>query len=194
MAARPPGGADRVRCEWAGTDPRMVAYHDDEWGVPVHDDRRHFELLTLEGAQAGLSWSTILNKREGYRRLFEGFDPERVAAFGEADVARLLGDPAIVRHRGKIESTVANARALLAVADEVGSFDRYVWDFVGGSPIVGDWSSLAELPASTPESAALSRDLKRRGFRFVGPTTVYAYLQAAGLVDDHVRTCFRRAG
>jgi DNA-3-methyladenine glycosylase I len=194
MAARPPGGADRVRCEWAGTAPGMVAYHDDEWGVPVHHDRRHFELLTLEGAQAGLSWSTILGKRDGYRRLFEGFDPERVAAFGETDVARLLGDPAIVRHRGKIESTVANARALLAVAGVVGSFDSYVWDFVGGSPIVGDWSSQAELPASTPVSAALSRDLKRRGFRFVGPTTVYAYLQAAGVVDDHVRACFRRAG
>lgn len=192
--ARPLGGAERARCEWAGTDPRMVAYHDDEWGVPVHDDRRHLELLTLEGAQAGLSWSTILNKRDGYRRLFEGFDPERVAAFGEADVDRLLGDPAIVRHRGKIESTVANARAMLAVAGDVGSFDHYVWDFVGGSPIVGDWSSPAELPASTPMSTALSGDLKRRGFRFVGPTTVYAYLQAAGLVDDHVRTCFRRAG
>jgi DNA-3-methyladenine glycosylase I len=172
----------------------MVAYHDDEWGVPVHDDRRHFEILTLEGAQAGLSWSTILGKREGYRRLFEEFDPERVAAFGEADVARLLDDAAIVRHRGKIESTVANARALLAVAGEVGSFDHYVWEFVGGAPIVGDWSSLADLPASTPVSAALSGDLKRRGFRFVGPTTVYAYLQASGLVDDHVRTCFRRAG
>jgi len=172
----------------------MVAYHDDEWGVPVHDDRRHFEFLTLEGAQAGLSWSTILRKREGYRRLFEGFDPVRVAAFGEADVQRLLGDPGIVRHRGKIESTISNARALLAVAGEFGSFDGYVWEFVGGRPIVGNWEGLGDLPSSTPEATELSRDLKRRGFRFVGPTTVYAYLQAAGLVDDHVRGCFRRTG
>jgi DNA-3-methyladenine glycosylase I len=170
----------------------MVAYHDDEWGMPVHDDRRHFEMLTLEGAQAGLSWTTILRKREGYRRCFEGFDPERVAAFGDADVQRLLDDAAIVRHRGKIESTVGNARALLAVAKEFGSFDDYVWPFVGGRPIVGDWQELGDLPSSTAESIALGKDLKRRGFRFVGPTTVYAYLQAAGLVDDHVHTCFRR--
>jgi DNA-3-methyladenine glycosylase I len=171
----------------------MVAYHDDEWGVPVHDDSRHFEFLTLEGAQAGLSWSTILAKRDGYRRLFEEFAPERVAAFTDRDVDRLLGDAAIVRHRGKIESTIGNARALLAVAEEFGSFDGYAWQFVGGSPIVGDWTTLAGIPASTPESTAMSRDLKRRGFRFVGPTTVYAYLQAAGLVDDHVSTCFRRS-
>jgi DNA-3-methyladenine glycosylase I len=182
-----------LRCEWAGTDPVMVAYHDDEWGVPVHDDHRHFEMLTLEGAQAGLSWTTILRKREGYRRCFAGFDPEGVAAFGDADVSRLLDDPAIVRHRGKIESTVTNARALLAVAGEFGTFDEYVWQFVGGTTIVGDWHALGDLPSSTPEATALSRDLKRRGFRFVGPTTVYAYLQAAGLVDDHVHTCFRHS-
>lgn len=182
-----------IRCEWSGTDPLMVAYHDDEWGVPVHDDHRHFEMLTLEGAQAGLSWTTILRKREGYRRCFAGFDPERVAAFGDADVQRLLDDPAIVRHRGKIESTVGNARALLSVAEEFGSFDSYVWQFVGARPIVGDWRALGDLPSSTPESIALGKDLKRRGFRFVGPTTVYAYLQAAGLVDDHVLTCFRRS-
>ena len=182
-----------IRCEWAGTDPLMVTYHDDEWGVPVHDDHRHFEMLTLEGAQAGLSWTTILRKREGYRDCFAGFDPERVAAFGAADVQRLLDDPAIVRHRGKIESTVGNARALLAVAEEFGSFDNYVWPFVGGRPIVGDWRALDDLPSSTAESTALGKDLKRRGFRFVGPTTVYAYLQAAGLVDDHVHTCFRRS-
>jgi len=187
------GPSAPIRCEWAGTDPLMVAYHDDEWGVPVHDDRRHFEMLTLEGAQAGLSWTTILRKREGYRRCFEEFEPERVAAFGDADVQRLLDDPAIVRHRGKIESTVGNARALLAVAEEFGSFDQYVWQFVGGRPIVGDWRALGDLPSSTPESIALGKDLKRRGFRFVGPTTVYAYLQAAGLVDDHVLTCFRRS-
>jgi len=182
-----------LRCAWAGTDPLMVAYHDDEWGVPVHDDHRHFELLTLEGAQAGLSWTTILRKREGYRRCFEGFDPQRVAGFGDTDVQRLLDDPAIVRHRGKIESTITNAGALLAVADEFGTFDEYVWEFVGGRPIVGEWDAPGDLPSATPESAALSRDLKRRGFRFVGPTTVYAYLQAAGLVDDHVTTCFRRS-
>jgi DNA-3-methyladenine glycosylase I len=172
----------------------MVAYHDDEWGVPVHDDRHHFEMLTLEGAQAGLSWTTILRKREGYRRCFEGFDPERVAGFDARDVQRLLDDASIVRHRGKIESTITNARALCTVAAEFGTFDAYVWQFVGGGPIVGDWRAPGDLPASTPESTALSRDLKRRGFRFVGPTTVYAYLQAAGLVDDHVRDCFRRAG
>ena len=182
-----------LRCAWAGTDPLMVAYHDDEWGVPVHDDHRHFGLLTLEGAQAGLSWTTILRKREGYRRCFEGFDPQRVAGFGDTDVQRLLDDPAIVRHRGKIESTITNAGALLAVADEFGTFDEYVWEFVGGRPIVGEWDAPGDLPSATPESAALSRDLKRRGFRFVGPTTVYAYLQAAGLVDDHVTTCFRRS-
>lgn len=191
--ARAAGTPARTRCAWAGSDPLMVAYHDDEWAVPVHDDHRHFELLTLEGAQAGLSWSTVLRKREGYRRGFEGFEPRRVAAFTDADVERLLGDPAIVRHRGKIESTITNARALLAVADELGSFDTYVWRFVGGAPIVGDRDAAGDLPSSTPEAAALSRDLKRRGFRFVGPTTVYAYLQAAGLVDDHVRSCFRRS-
>jgi DNA-3-methyladenine glycosylase I len=187
------GAPERVRCGWAGLDPLMVAYHDDEWGVPVHDDRRHFEMLTLEGAQAGLSWTTILRKREGYRRCFAGFDPARVACFTDTDIQRLLDDPAIVRHRGKIESTITNARALLAVAEEFGGFDEYVWPFVGGRPVVGDWDELGDLPSSTPEAVALSKDLKRRGFRFVGPTTIYAYFQAAGLVDDHVRSCFRRA-
>jgi DNA-3-methyladenine glycosylase I len=171
----------------------MVAYHDDEWGVPTHDDALLFELLTLEGAQAGLSWRTILNKREGYRRAFAGFDPARVATYTDGDVERLLADPGIVRHRGKIESTINNAQRVLEVQDELGSLDAYVWSFVDGSPIVGAWSTLGELPASTPESAALSRDLKRRGFRFVGPTTVYAFMQAAGLADDHVASCFRRA-
>jgi len=169
----------------------MVAYHDDEWGVPTHDDAALFELLTLEGAQAGLSWRTILDKRAGYRRAFAGFDPAKVARFTEHDVARLLGDAGIVRHRGKIESTIDNARRVLEVQDELGSFDAYVWSFVDGSPIVGRWEQLGELPASTAESAAMSRDLKRRGFRFVGPTTVYAFMQATGLVDDHVVTCFR---
>jgi DNA-3-methyladenine glycosylase I len=171
----------------------MVAYHDDEWGVPTHDDAALFELLTLEGAQAGLSWRTILHKRDGYRAAFAAFDPERVARFDDRDVERLVADPGIVRHRGKIESTITNARALVAVRDEVGSFDAHVWSFVDGEPVVGSWTDLADLPASTPQSTALSRDLKRRGFRFVGPTTVYAFMQAAGLVDDHVVGCFRHA-
>ncbi len=183
--------AERTRCEWAGTEPLMVAYHDDDWGVPTHDDRALFELLTLEGAQAGLSWRTILNKREGYRSAFVGFDPARVAAFTTRDIDALLGDASIVRHRGKIESTVNNAQRIVEVQDERGSFDTYVWSFVDGTPVVGGWKQLADLPSSTPASAALSRDLKRRGFRFVGPTTVYAFMQAAGLVDDHVVTCFR---
>jgi DNA-3-methyladenine glycosylase I len=170
----------------------MVAYHDDEWGVPTHDDAALFELLTLEGAQAGLSWRTILNKRVGYRAGFADFDPATVARFTDRDVDRLLGDAGIVRHRGKIESTINNAQRVLEVQDERGSFDTYVWSFVDGTPIVGTWQRLGELPSSTPASAALSRDLKRRGFRFVGPTTVYAFMQAAGLVDDHVVTCFRR--
>jgi DNA-3-methyladenine glycosylase I len=190
----PSSNSERVRCEWAGTDPLMVAYHDDEWGVPVHDDRRHFEMLTLEGAQAGLSWTTILRKREGYRRCFAKFDPAVVAAFTGAEVQRLLDDASIVRHRGKIESTITNAQALLAVAAEFGSFDEYVWQFVGGRPVVGEWDALGELPSSTPEAAALSKDLKRRGFSFVGSTIMYAYMQAVGLVNDHVVTCFRRAG
>ena len=183
--------AERNRCAWAGTDPIDVAYHDDEWGVPTHDDRTLFELLTLEGAQAGLSWSTILRKRGGYRRLFAGFDPAAVARFGTRDVDRLLGDPSIVRHRGKIESTINNAARVLAVQDEHGTLDTYVWSFVAGTSIVHEYRSLGELPSETDESAALSKDLKRRGFRFVGPTTMYAFMQAAGLVNDHTLDCFR---
>jgi len=171
----------------------MIAYHDGEWGVPAHDDVHLFELLTLEGAQAGLSWSTILNKRDGYGRAFAGFKPAVVAGFGAGQVARLLKDPAIVRNRLKVESTIANASRILAVRDELGSFDAYVWSFVGGEPIVGRWKSLAEVPAETELSRALSRDLKRRGFRFVGPTVCYAFMQAAGLVNDHTVDCFRFA-
>jgi DNA-3-methyladenine glycosylase I len=180
-----------TRCEWAGSDPLMVAHHDEEWGVPSYDDRHLFELLTLEGAQAGLSWSTILNKREGYRRAFSGFDAAAVARFDERDLARLLADPGIVRNRSKIESAVGNARALLEIQAEQGSFAGYVWQFVGGSPLVGGWTSLSELPAETAESRALSKDLKRRGFRFVGPTICYAFMQSVGLVNDHVVDCFR---
>lgn len=171
----------------------MLAHHDVEWGTPSHDDRHLFELLTLEGAQAGLSWATILRKREGYRNAFAGFDPEVVAAFGPGDVERLLGDAAIVRHRAKIESTIANARAVLAIQQEHGSLDAYLWAFVGGSPLVGRWRSLADLPAETSESRALSKDLKRRGFRFVGPTVCYAFMQSVGLVNDHTVDCFRFA-
>lgn len=180
------------RCEWAPEgDPLYLAYHDEEWGVPSRDDHHLFELLVLEGAQAGLSWATILRKREGYRRAFAGFDPERVARFGPADVERLLGDTGIVRNRLKIESAVANAHATLAVQEQHGSLAAYLWDVVGGKPKVNRWTSLGEIPSETEESRALSKDLKRRGFRFVGPTVCYAFMQAAGLVNDHVVDCFR---
>jgi DNA-3-methyladenine glycosylase I len=182
------------RCEWVPLgDPLYVAYHDEEWGVPSHDERHLFELLVLEGAQAGLSWSTILRKREGYRRAFAGFEAERVARFGSADVERLLGDAGIVRNRAKIEAAVGNARAALAVREERGSLGELLWDFVGGRPLVNRWKTLAEIPAETAESKAMSRELKRRGFRFVGPTICYAFMQAAGLVNDHVVGCYRRA-
>jgi DNA-3-methyladenine glycosylase I len=169
----------------------MRAYHDLEWGVPSYDDRHLFELLTLEGAQAGLSWSTILRKREGYRSAFGGFDPEVVARYTERDVGRLLEDPGIVRNRLKIESTVVNAARVLEAQKEHGSFSGYLWDFVDGTPIVGRWRTLAELPAETDLSRALSKDLKRRGFRFVGPTVCHAFVQAVGIVNDHTTDCFR---
>ncbi len=169
----------------------MRAYHDEEWGVPSHDDRHLYELLTLEGAQAGLSWSTILRKREGYRRAFAGFDAAKVARFGAKDVERLLGDPGIVRNRLKVESTIANAGRVLEVQAELGSFDAYLWGFVGGEPIVNRRRSLAELPAETELSRALSKDLKHRGFRFVGPTVCHAFMQAVGMVNDHMVDCFR---
>jgi len=182
------------RCEWAPEgDPLYLAYHDEEWGVPSRDDRHLFELLVLEGAQAGLSWATILHKREGYRRAFAGFDPEAVARFGATDVERLLEDTGIVRNRLKIESAVANASATLAVQEQRGSLAAYLWDIVGGEPKVNRWTSLGEIPSETEESRALSKDLKRRGFRFVGPTVCYAFMQATGLVNDHVVTCFRHA-
>jgi DNA-3-methyladenine glycosylase I len=182
--------ASPPRCAWPKA-PLDVAYHDTEWGVPVHDDRALFEFLTLEGAQAGLSWSTILKKRENYRHAFDGFDPERVARFTSKRVDRLLADPGIVRHRGKIESTVSNAKAFLEVQREFGSFDRYAWRFVDGTPRVNRWSTLRDIPARTPESDALSKDLKRRGFRFVGSTICYAFMQAVGMVNDHTADCFR---
>ena len=182
-----------TRCEWGGNDPEMVAYHDTEWGVPVHDDPTHFEFLVLEGAQAGLSWSTILHRRAGYRKAFAGFDVAKVARFTPAKVEKLLGDPGIIRNRAKVESAVRNARAFLAVAEEFGSFDAYVWGFVGGRPIVNSWRRIGQVPPTSPESEALSKDLRRRGFGFVGPTVCYAHLQATGLVNDHVVSCFRYA-
>jgi DNA-3-methyladenine glycosylase I len=181
------------RCSWAGSDPAMVAYHDEEWGVPVHDDARLLEFLVLEGAQAGLSWSTVLRKRDRYREVFHGFDPERVAAMGPADVERLLQDAGIIRHRGKIEAAIANARAVMDVIAEHGDFASWIWDLAGGEPVQNRWTSLSEMPASTPVAARMSRELKRRGFRFVGPTTCYAFMQATGMVHDHVVGCFRHA-
>jgi DNA-3-methyladenine glycosylase I len=182
----------KARCDWAlkGGDD-YIAYHDLEWGVPVHDDRRHFEFLTLEGAQAGLSWATILRKRDGYRRAFAGFDPVKVARFTERRIEKLLQDPSIVRNRAKIRATIQNARAFLAIKEELGSFDDYVWSFVGGKPIRNRWRRHGQVPATTKESDALSKDLKRRGFQFVGSTVIYAHMQATGLVNDHLVGCFR---
>jgi DNA-3-methyladenine glycosylase I len=183
------------RCQWAeNTFDQYVRYHDEEWGVPVHDDNTHFEFLILEGAQAGLSWSTILKKREGYRKAFAGFDPEKVAAFSEADIERLLQNPDIVRNRLKVKSAVQNARQFLKIQKEFGSFDAYIWEFVGGKPIVNKWKNMAGVPAKTKESDALSKDLKKRGFNFVGSTIIYAHMQACGLVNDHTTDCFRYRG
>lgn len=183
-----------TRCPWAlGVSEAYLAYHDEEWGVPVHDDRRQFEFLILESAQAGLSWSTVLHKRDGYRRCFAGFDPVAVAAFGEARIHALLEDAGIIRNRLKVRSAVTNARAFLEVQEEFGSFCNYLWGFVDGVPVVNHWATQDAVPASTPLSDTISRDLKRRGFKFVGTTIMYAHLQATGLVNDHIKTCFRHA-
>lgn len=181
---------EKTRCGWAGEKQHMVRYHDQEWGVPVHDDRKHFEMLLLEGAQAGLTWETILLRRDGYRRAFAEFDPKKVARFTAKKKAALMKNLGIIRNRLKIDSAVTNAQAFLAVQDEFGSFDRYVWQFVGGTQKVNRWRTMAEVPATTPESDALSKDLKKRGFRFVGSTIVYAYMQAVGMVNDHTTDCF----
>jgi DNA-3-methyladenine glycosylase I len=181
----------KPRCAWCGTDPLYVRYHDEEWGVPVHDDRRHFEFLILEGAQAGLSWITILRKRENYREAFADFGPERVARYGKRDIERLLNNPGIVRNRLKVEGAVKNARAFLEVQEEFDGFDDYVWRFVGGKPMRNRWTQMQQVPATTPQSDALSKDLKKRGFTFVGSTIVYAHMQAVGMVNDHVVDCFR---
>ena len=193
MPPNPHAPADRLsRCEWVrGGNALYFQYHDREWGAPVRDEIRHFEFLLLEGAQAGLSWATILNKRENYRRAFAGFDPEKVARFTPAKIAALLQNPGVVRNRLKVESAVANARAFLETAAEFGSFDAYAWRFVGGRPRQNRFRRMSEVPASTPESEAMSRDLKKRGFRFVGPTIVYAHMQATGMVNDHEVGCFR---
>ncbi len=184
--------SELIRCSW---DPwpsdLMLRYHDEEWGMPSHDDRHLFEMLILEGAQAGLSWNTILNKRENYRRAFDAFDFEKIARYGEDDVARLLGDAGIVRNRMKIAATIGNAKALLTVREEFGSFDAHIWHFVGGSPKRNSFRSLRDLPSSTAESDAMSRELKKRGFRFIGSTICYAFMQAVGMVNDHEVTCFR---
>jgi DNA-3-methyladenine glycosylase I len=191
MQARTPNPPNR--CGWCGDDPLYVAYHDEEWGVPLHDDQRLFELLVLEGAQAGLSWITVLRKRGAYRDAFNGFDVARVAAYTDADVARLLANPGIVRNRLKVASAIRNARGVLAIQGEHGSFDRYLWAFVDGLPVRNAWHKLADLPVRTPLSDRLSKDLKQRGFNFVGSTICYSFLQAAGLVNDHLVDCFRYA-
>lgn len=181
------------RCPWADFSPQMQAYHDREWGTPLHNDRRLFELLILEGMQAGLSWSIILTKRPHLRRAFAGFDARKVARFGDRAVRRLMGDPGIIRNRAKIRAAISNARQLLRVRREYGTFDRYIWGFVGGHPVVTRYRTLRQIPATTAASAAMSADLRRRGFHFVGPTICYAFMQAVGMVNDHTLGCFRRA-
>ena len=183
------------RCQWAGSEggksSLMIEYHDEEWGVPVHDDRLLFEFLILEGAQAGLSWSTVLNKRQRYREVFDGFDPVKVASYDEAKVAELLNDAGIIRNKLKVRSAISNARLFLEIQDEVGSFDKYIWQFVGGEPKINRWRTLAEIPAMTTESDAMSHALKKAGFRFIGSTICYAFMQATGMVNDHTSDCFR---
>jgi len=184
---------DKIRCDWAGEKPHMIRYHDREWGKPVHRDRKHFEMLLLEGAQAGLTWDTVLRKRAGYRDAFAGFDPNKVACYTAAKKAALLKNPGIIRNRLKIDSAVTNAQAFLAVQKEFGSFDAYVWSFVGGEPIVNRWKRMKDVPATNVVSDTLSKDLKKRGFRFVGSTIIYAYMQAIGMVNDHLVDCFARS-
>jgi DNA-3-methyladenine glycosylase I len=179
------------RCEWVGSDPLSTGYHDQEWGVPLHDDKRHFEFLILDGAQAGLSWLTILKKRENYREAFDGFEPSKIARYRENKIEKLLRNPGIVRNRLKVQSAVANANAFLKIQDEFGSFDKYIWQFVGGSPIQNNRASIKEIPSKTNESDLMSKDLVKRGFKFAGSTICYAYMQAAGLVNDHTINCFR---
>ena len=182
---------DRIRCEWAGSDTLMVAYHDQEWGVPLHDDPKLFEFLILEGMQAGLSWMTILRKRENFRTAFDGFDPQKVAQYDQAKFEQLMADAGIIRNRRKIEAAAQNARAFLDLQAEYGSFDTYIWQFVGGKPLVNTWKEMHEIPAKSEQSESMSKDLKKRGFNFVGPTICYAHMQATGMVNDHTVDCFR---
>ena len=179
------------RCEWANKSEIEMSYHDDEWGVPIHDDRSLFEFLVLEGAQAGLSWSTILRKREGYRKAFDNFDARKISRYPEAVVSRLLANPEIIRNRLKVNAIVTNARSFLRVQKEFGSFDRYIWQFVNGKPIQNSWKKMTEIPSSSPASEAMSKDLRKRGFKFVGTTICYAFMQAVGMINDHVVGCFR---
>ncbi len=181
----------RSRCKWAGTDPIYIAYHDTEWGVPLHEDRKLFEFLVLDGAQAGLSWLTILKKRQNYRQAFDHFNPQKIARYDSRRINQLLSNPGIIRNKLKIEATVQNARAFLSIQDEFGSFDAYIWRFVGGRTRKNSWKTLSEVPAYSDESRAMSNDLKKRGFKFVGPTICYAFMQAAGMVNDHTLDCFR---
>jgi DNA-3-methyladenine glycosylase I len=183
---------DKVRCSWAGSDPLYTAYHDDEWGVPLHDHRMLYEMLMLEGFQAGLSWITILRKRENFRRAFDGFVPEKIAAYDEQKFAALMADAGIVRNRAKIQGAIGSARLWLEIMAEPGGFDGYLWQFVDGKPIVNHWKTMAEVPAETPQARAMSKALKARGFKFVGPTICYAFMQAVGMVDDHTVDCFKR--
>ncbi len=179
------------RCEWAGSDPLMIAYHDEEWGVPVHDDKELFEFLILEGAQAGLSWTTILNRREGYREAFADFDIFKVARFSEKDFERLLQDPGIIRNKLKVRSAINNAQRVISIQEEFGSFDQYIWQFVDSQPVQNHFKKLSDIPAFTDLSTTMSKSLKKRGFTFVGPTICYAYMQAVGMVNDHLTNCFR---
>lgn len=186
-----PKNNDKKRCNWPGTNPLMIAYHDDQWGVPLHDDRTLFEFLILEGAQAGLTWQTVLNKRDGYRKAFDGFNAGKIARFGARDTKRLLADPGIIRNRLKVAATIGNAKAFLKVQEEFGSFDNYIWRFVDGKPINHKIKAMRDIPATTKESDAMSKDLLKRGFKFVGSTICYAFMQAVGMVNDHETKCFR---
>ena len=182
---------EKKRCDWPGDDPLMIAYHDEEWGVPLHDDRKLFEFMVLDAFQAGLSWSTILKKRENFRAALDNFDPHIIAEYDQDKIEELLQNAGIIRNQAKVKATVKNARAFLRIQAEYGSFDSYIWQFVGGRPMINQWKELAEIPAKSPEAEAMSADLKRRGFSFVGPTICYAFMQAAGLVNDHLVSCFR---
>ena len=183
----------KIRCPWAKEDPLMIEYHDKEWGVPVHDDNLLFEFLVLEGAQAGLSWITVLKKRENYRKAFDNFDPAKVAGYNEEKIEELMNNSGIIRNHRKITAAVANAQAVLEIQKEYGSFDKYIWQFVGGKPIENEWENIEDLPPFTPESEKMSKDLKKRGFQFVGPTICYAFMQAVGMVNDHILDCFRHS-